>query len=156
MGFDFENCLSFLIICWWIWFFIHFVGFVNTLWLTWGEYQNLDTKLTQYQTRVNCLGWINNNLILLNNLPNWNFQNVKEFANLAFLNCLGFVYFKESKSKIEFWALKMTLWVFWFLSFVIAVTFWAFWGRPPSLLRSKQTWTFAMTKWKQKTFLWDR
>ena len=48
------------------------------------------------------------NLILLNNLPNWNFQNVKEFANLAFLNCLGFVYFKESKSKIEFWALKMT------------------------------------------------
>jgi len=43
------------------------------------------------------------NLILLNNLPNWNFQNVKEFANLVFLNCLGFVYFKELKSKIEFW-----------------------------------------------------
>ena len=58
LGFDFENCLSFLIICWWIWFFIHFVGFVDTLWLTWGEYQTLDTKLTQYQTRVNCLGWI--------------------------------------------------------------------------------------------------
>ena len=28
--------------------------------------------------------------------------------------------------------------------------------RAPSLLRSKQTSRFAMTKWKQKTFLWDR
>jgi hypothetical protein len=33
----------------------------------------------------------------------WNLENVKEFANLVFLNCLGFVYFKELKSKIEFW-----------------------------------------------------
>ena len=32
--------------------------FFYTSWLTWGEYQTLDIKMTQYQTRVNCLAWI--------------------------------------------------------------------------------------------------
>ena len=35
---------------------LYICGFVDTPWLTWGEYQTLDTKMTQYQTRVNCLG----------------------------------------------------------------------------------------------------